>query len=171
MVINMLVGTALLTLGRKLFWLFVGGIGFIAGISLAARFMGDQSQGMVLLIGILGGLLGAGLAVLLKKFAIALAGFVAGGYVFIEGLRLLGFTNIRLDWVLFLVGGVIGSILITKLFEWGLILLSSLSGALIIAQALPVEGQMLALVAMSAFVLGVVFQSGLLRDKGRKQFS
>ena len=168
MAINVVVGAALLTLGRKLFWLFVGGIGFIIGIGLASRFMGDQSQQMVLLIGILGGLLGAGLAVALQKVAIAIAGFAAGGYVLMEGLQLLGFTPIRLDWVLFLVGGIIGSILIAKLFEWGLILLSSLSGAVMIAQALPVEGQAQVLLSIGAFVLGVVFQSGMLRVRDQK---
>jgi len=171
MAINVVVGAALLTLGRKLFWLFVGGIGFIAGITLAARFMSDQSPQIILLIGILGGLLGAGLAVMLQKLAIAVAGFVAGGYVLTEGLQLLGFSSIRLDWVLFLVGGIIGSILIAKLFEWGLILLSSLSGAVMIAQALPVEGQVQVLISMGAFVLGVVFQAGILRNKGKKQFN
>lgn len=168
MALNVVVGAALLTLGRKLFWLFIGGIGFIAGISLAARYMSDQSQGLVLLVGILGGLLGAGLALMLQKLAVAVAGFVAGGYVLMEGLQLLGFTSIRIDWLLFLVGGVIGSILIAKLFEWGLILLSSLSGAVMIAQALPVEGQAQALISIGAFLLGVVFQGGLLRDRGRK---
>ena len=34
-IINILVGAALLLLGRRLFWLFVAGVGFVAGMQLA----------------------------------------------------------------------------------------------------------------------------------------
>lgn len=167
MAIRVIIGAALLTLGRKLFWLFVGGIGFIAGTSLAARLMGDQSEQMILMIGILGGLIGAGLALMLQKMAITIAGFVSGGYILLTGLELLGFNPINLDWIVFLVGGVIGIILITKLFEWALILLSSLSGAVMIAQALPLDGQGEILLSIAAFLLGVVIQSRMLRGKAK----
>lgn len=166
MAIRLLIGAALLTLGRKLFWLFVGGIGFMAGITLASRFMGAQSEQMVLLFGIVGGLLGAALAVMLQKMAVAVSGFVAGGYLLVTGLDLIGINTGQWDWVLFLVGGFIGVILMAKLFEWALILLSSLSGAIMIAQALPVEGQVVLLITLTAFVMGLVIQTGILR--GRK---
>lgn len=169
MTIRIIIGAALLTLRRKLFWLFVGGIGFIAGITLASRFMGQQSEQMVLLIGIVGGLVGAGLAVLLQKMAVAVSGFVAGGYVLVTGLNVLGFNIARLDWILFLVDGIIGVILMAKLFEWALILLSSLSGAVMIAQALPVEGQIVVVISVVGFILGLVIQTGMLRGKKKEK--
>jgi hypothetical protein len=49
-VINILIGTVLLTLGRRLFWLFVGIIGFAVGFHFAASVWQPQSQ--LLLIGV-----------------------------------------------------------------------------------------------------------------------
>jgi len=43
-VVNILLGLILLTLGRKLFWLFVGFIGFAVGFHYAASVWQLQSQ-------------------------------------------------------------------------------------------------------------------------------
>ena len=43
-VINILIGIMVLTLGRKLFWLFVGFIGFAVGFHYAASVWQLQSQ-------------------------------------------------------------------------------------------------------------------------------
>lgn len=59
-------GIALLTLGRKLFWLFVGLIGFEAGTQFAGRMFVAMPEWMTLLIAIAVGLLGAILAIFLQ---------------------------------------------------------------------------------------------------------
>src|SRR3989304_1341215 len=43
----LLVGLALATLGRKLFWLFVAGVGFLAALSLASPRLGGSPGGGV----------------------------------------------------------------------------------------------------------------------------
>ena len=165
MTMNLLIGAALLTLGRKLFWLFVGGVGFLAGVTFATRVMGDQTEQMVLMLGIIGGLMGAALVVALQKMALSIAGFIAGGYVLVSGLELLNLSPVGYDWLMFLVGGVLGALLISKLFEWGLILLSSLAGAVMLVQALPLEGQSELVVSIVVFVIGVAIQTRMIRGK------
>ena len=74
----MIVGVAILLFGRKLFWLFVAALGFAVGLEIAAYFMREPPVWMTLLIALGLGLLGALLAIMLQKLAIAVAGFIAG---------------------------------------------------------------------------------------------
>src|SRR2546423_12340946 len=80
-IISVIVGLAILFFGRKLFWLFVAALGFAVGLQIAAYFMKEPPQWMTLLVALGCGVIGALLAVLLQKIAIAIAGFVAGGRI------------------------------------------------------------------------------------------
>ena len=65
------VGLLLLVLGRKLVWLGVAGLGFFFGVACAGAFFVEHSTGVVLLMGLSGGLLGALLAVTAQGAAFA----------------------------------------------------------------------------------------------------
>src|SRR2546430_17597085 len=80
-IISVIIGAAILLFGRKLFWLFVAALGFAVGLEIAAYFMREPPQWMTLLVALGAGVLGALLAILLQKIAIAIAGFVAGGRI------------------------------------------------------------------------------------------
>ena len=80
-IISVIIGAAILLFGRKLFWLFVAALGFAVGLEIAAYFMREPPQWMTLLVALGAGVLGALLAIMLQKFAIAIAGFVAGGRI------------------------------------------------------------------------------------------
>ncbi len=161
-IIRLLLGVSLLTLGRKLFWLFVAAIGFEAGFLLADRLFSRESL-LTLITAILVGLAGALLAVFLQKVAIWLSGFLAGGYFAVTLLETLGARPLQFELfsiIIFLVGGVIGVILVAFLFNWALIILSSLAGAALItrvvAPASPPTGTLLFVIL---FVVGVVIQA------------
>ncbi len=165
-IIRLLLGVSLLTLGRKLFWLFVAAIGFEAGFLLADRLFSRESL-LTLITAILVGLAGALLAVFLQKAAIWLGGFLAGGYFAVTLLETLGARPLQFELfsiIIFLAGGVIGVILIAFLFDWALIILSSLAGAALItrvvAPASPPTGTLLFVIL---FVVGVVIQAVLMR--------
>ena len=66
-VINILIGAVLLTLGRRLFWLFVGFIGFAVGYHFAASMWQPQSQLLLIGVAALEGLVGAVAAVFFQK--------------------------------------------------------------------------------------------------------
>jgi len=127
--LNFLIGVVLLTLGRKLFWLFVGCVGFAAGFTYVHQLWGTQSDLMILGIALGLGLIGALLAVFFQALAIALAGFVAGGYVTFSIMNLFGLEAPQLIWLFYLTGGIVGTVLLFIIFDWALIALSSLLGA------------------------------------------
>jgi hypothetical protein len=156
-----IVGLALLFFGRRLFWLFVGGIGFVAGLMLSAAFLEGQPEWVALLIALAAGVIGALLAIFLQKLAIGLAGFLAGAYLLLTLAR--RFDQEQYGWVAFIAGGILGALLVLVLFDWALILLSSFTGATAIAQALPVE-QTIALIAfLILLVIGIASQAAQLR--------
>jgi len=44
---TLIVGLAVLLLGRRLFWLFVGAVGFLAGLQWARPVLGDQPEWVI----------------------------------------------------------------------------------------------------------------------------
>ena len=162
-ILNILIGVGLLFFGRKAFWLFVAGAGFVAGLALANRlFQGPEWVGVA--IGLVIGLLAALLAVLVQRFAISLAGFLAGGYLALQFL--VPFFHLEhgwLPWLAFVIGGIVGVILVGMFLDWALISLSSLAGAALIAEALNLQYGIAVVVFVILTVLGVVFQARELR--------
>ena len=162
--LSILAGLALLTLGRKLFWLFVGLVGFAAGISLATQFV-QGPEWMVLVIAIAAGLVGVVFALVLQQAAVALAGFLAGGYVVMSVLNGLGWDasgpNWVLYWALIIVGGIAAAALVLALIEWALIILSSLIGAILIVQTIHPGTLLVAILIAVLFIAGIIIQAGL----------
>ena len=162
-ILAVLIGLALLFFGRKLFWLFVGGAGFAAGMAVATNlFQGQrQSDWLILVIAVVAGLIGALLSVLLQRLAIGLAGFFAGGYALLNLATKLG----REDWawIAFVVGGVLGALLVMVLFDWALIVLSSLTGALLVVDSLRLEPSLGLVMFVVLLIAGLVAQSARLR--------
>jgi hypothetical protein len=166
--VNVLVGAALLFFGRRAFWLFVAGAGFVAGLSLANNFLqGPEAIGVIIGIGI--GLLAALLALFLQRFAISLGGFLVGGYI---ALQLLPMLNIDGGWwatvVTFIIGGIIGVFLVGMFLDWALISLSSLAGASLISEALNLSSGLGMVVFVILVVIGVVFQGRELQGNKRR---
>jgi hypothetical protein len=164
--VNLLLGIVLLLLGRRLFWLFVGVAGFLVGMEIAQRFVAGP-QGTKLLIAIAAGILGAVIAIFLQKAAIAIAGFVIGGYITVELLRAaalfpkaLAGTQGTAFSVPYILGGIIGAVLLFVLFDWGLIVLSSLSGASLIVHSITFQSHALPLMFAVLAVIGILVQAG-----------
>ncbi len=156
--LRILAGIALLVAGRRLFWLFVGLIGFISGIRLASHFFPGQPEWMVFAIALMAGAVGAFLALVLQWLAIGLAGFFAGAYILVTMLEISGWGAGGTNW-LFLIGGILGALLILVLFRWALIILSSLAGAGLIIETLHADRWVAILLFTALFIAGVVVQS------------
>jgi hypothetical protein len=168
---RILVGIALLILGRKAFWLFVGGVGFVLGMTVATRVVQVESVWIVLGIALIAGLLGALLALYLQQIAVGVAGFLVGGYIALNLARTLGWDLERLlvapygSWVVFIVGGILCAVLVGALFEWALIILSSITGASLITQSVQVHPGTSVLLLALLVATGVVIQAILLRQE------
>lgn len=170
--IQALVGIASLFFGRLLFWLFVGAAGFVAGFELALAFLGDQAFWLALVVALVAGVLGSILAAFAQRLAVAVAGFVAGGYLLLNLVRLLataGGPPNTVAAILYVAGGLIGAVLLSLLFDPALILLSSALGATLLTQAvsawLNLGRPALAVVFVLLFFLGVAAQWGVQRER------
>jgi hypothetical protein len=163
----MIVGAAILLFGRKLFWLFVAALGFAVGIEIATYFMSDPPVWMTLVIALGLGILGAVFAIMLQKLAIAVAGFVAGGRFALALAAAFFHDHSRYGGITFVIGGIVGALLLLALFDWVLVFLSSVEGAHLIGNgiALPQTGAVILFCALA--LLGVVVQGSTLRRSRR----
>jgi hypothetical protein len=155
-----LVGLLLLVLGRRLYWLFVAGIGFVYGLELAPLLLPERSESLVVIVALALALACALLAVVATKIVLGLIGFAAGGGIAVLLLGNLGIHGGAVALGVFAIAGVLGAVLMLLLFDWTLIALSSLAGASLIvssAQRLleipPIAGMVLALVLAAAGAL------------------
>jgi hypothetical protein len=155
---GLVAGGLLLVFGRKLFWLFVGAVGFFAGMTLAARYFPDNS-GSLWVVGVVVGLIGAVLAVFFQRVAVIGAGFLAGGYLATTLLGMFSAQPANPSWLPFLIGGILGALLMTIIFDWALILISSLTGAVLIANYAQPGQPLTTLLIVGLFILGIVLQS------------
>ena len=160
--LTLALGILLLLFGRRAFWIFVGVVGFIAGLTFATMFMQGQQELVILLIAIVAGIIGAFLAIMLEGLAILIAGFLAGGYLATSLAVSLGMTVGSGNWVIYIIGAIIGLILVAALFDWAIILLSVLLGTEIIMTFLskPVSAYYW-LVFLGLVVVGIVVQVGV----------
>jgi len=166
--LNIGVGAALLLLGRRLYWLFVAGAGFVIGATLAAELLQAEAVWIRLLAAVLAGLVGLILALFLQRVAIAIAGFIAGGYVLATLVNAFVGISTGLYWGLFVLGGVVGAILVSAVFGWALIILSSLMGAGLIADVVPVARPWDLLLYLGLAAAGILVQAGLVRREGKR---
>jgi hypothetical protein len=160
-------GAILLLVGRKFFWFFVGAVGFIAGVALVPLFLPGQPEWLFLLIALFAGLVGALIAVFLQGLAIWIGGFLAGGYLALSFLNYLNLQIGNLAWVPFVLGGIIGAALVIVLFDWALIILSSLTGASLVVQNIQFTGYTATWVFFVLLIVGIVVQAAQLATERR----
>jgi hypothetical protein len=148
-------------LGKRLFWLFAGIVGFALGWWLTGLFLPD---GLVrLLAGLIVGLILGGLSRFLGKWAIRIVAAVAGFVILpmlLGSLQMLGGFS-ELVWAV--IGAIVGFVSAMFLADWTLICLSSILGAGLILNGAQIILPMTEAVRMIAgFILvavGVVVQA------------
>jgi hypothetical protein len=166
--VSVLLGAALLFAGRRLIWLFVGALGFIFGMQLASL-LPQLSQTAVLIVGLIFGVIFALLAVFLQRLAIGIAGFLAGGFILTTFFARLGVEGLS-NWVVYIIGGLIGILLVYLFFDWTLIIFSSLAGAALLLQSFSTETPAGVLIFILLALVGIIIQGGLmLRGRRRRR--
>jgi hypothetical protein len=158
---SMILGILLLFFGRRLFWLFVGVAGFIAGLTLIPQFLSGQSELTILLIALIAGIIGAFLAIMLEGLAILIAGFLAGGYLMTTFAVSFGISISAEPSVIYIIGGIIGLLMVAVFFDWAIIILSALLGAGILMPLLHLYGSVYWLVFLGLVVVGMAVQAGI----------
>jgi Domain of unknown function (DUF4203) len=162
-IVGALIGAVVLLFGRKLFWLCVAAVGFVAGAEIAPHLVHEPPPLLQLIVALVLGLIGALLAFLLQKIAIAVVGFLAGGKL-AGAIAAAFFVHYsQHSTIIFVIGGIVGAILMLVLFDWALIVVSSLIGAHLIQSAitLPPSGSTILFLALA--VVGILVQAASLR--------
>ena len=165
LIAQLVIGALLLVFGRKVFWLFVGGLGFLAGMTLASRFIEGGSGTMLLIFGLIGGLIGAGVAVFIQKIAVAVAGFLGGGFLGYFVAHLLGIQADGFPWIPVLICGVLGILFATYVFKWALTILSSVVGSYMIVNAFSLPVFLATILFVVLVVVGLIIQTRMDRKK------
>jgi hypothetical protein len=160
--IDLVLGGFLILVGRKLFWLFVGAVGFAIGVEVATRFLHRGTLFTVLAAAGVG-LVFAALAVLAETVAIGIAGFLGGALVMLNLTYLAGIMDGRIAAAAFLLGGVLGVGAVVLLFDWALISLSALTGASLVAGGLPLTRSARPMVFLALLLVGLLVQGFVLR--------
>jgi Domain of unknown function (DUF4203) len=162
-ILSVLIGAIILFFGRRLFWLCVAAVGFAAGVEFAPHLMHEPTPVLQLSIAVVFGFIGALLALFLQKVAIAIAGFLAGGKLAMALVTAFIAEGSRYPGITFIIGGIIGAILLLALFDWALIVMSSLVGAYLIGHTivLPQTGAAVLFVALAA--IGIAVQAASFR--------
>jgi Domain of unknown function (DUF4203) len=162
-IVGVIIGVVILFFGRKLFWLCVAAVGFAVGVEIAPLLVNESSSLLALLIALIFGVLGALLALFLQKVAIAVLGFLAGGKLATAIAAAFFVQYAQYSTIIFVIGGIIGAILLLALFGWALIVVSSFIGAYLIQSAivLPPTGSTLVFIGLA--MVGIFVQAASYR--------
>jgi hypothetical protein len=158
-IFHILMGLVVLLFGRKLFWVFVGYVGFIVGFYYANQMLALRPGLIVFLVALVAGIIGAVLAIFFQHIAIIVSGFLAGGYLTIHLLNVLRVNPGQLLWLLSIAGGIIGAVLLWGVFDYALIFLSSVVGAWTIVTSNLFRARMNSVVFFILFLIGVIVQA------------
>ncbi|GAP21773.1 hypothetical protein [Leptolinea tardivitalis] len=158
-------GGLLMVAGKKLYWVVVGLCGAIAGLFISEFFFHPQTLGERALVAVGIGAAFAVLALVLQRIMISVAGFIAGGYLGVSLVKTLNIGVESWDWVIFLLGGLIGILIVHFLFELSLVIISSFAGASLITRAINLEGAAGLIVLLVLILAGIVIQSGQNKPK------
>jgi hypothetical protein len=167
------IGIAVLAFGKRLAVLGAA-VGALLGVALLRLFPGDSGPlltlGVPIVLAVLG-FFGAGFAKGIVNIVLLVIGALAGAAIVLGFLDLLHINNGWLDWLLAIVGGVVGLITIRSFKEWAMIVLAGLVGGLLVTRGLTVwlpilEGGLGTLLVLVLAAGAIVYQGGLLT--GRK---
>jgi len=163
---RVLVGAALLLLGRRLFWLLVGVMGFSFGHEYGAQLYTGASEAVLFVIALVAGVVGAVLAYFVQALMVGIAGFMVGAQLAVTLLNSLHLIPSRDLWlVAFLAGGIIGAALLVAVFDTALVLLSALFGASLIVDPIDLPPYQKLIVFLVLFFIGAIVQSNLPRPR------
>ncbi len=166
-VVAVVAGLMLLVVGGKIYRFGVALPGFVVGAGLGV-WLAHQSidSWLVAIVGlIVGGLIGAGLSMVLRDLAVFVIGSIATVYI-LQGLWSMLFINPPNIILLIILGIVGGAALLATSKHWT-ILLSSIVGATMLGWGIPTSVWLIFIFIL----LGIIVQYGISRATGREKSS
>lgn len=163
------IGVAVIAFGKRLAVLGAA-VGALVGLGLLRLIPGTESALIALTIcGLLAviGFFVAGFAKGIVNIVLIVLAALAGAAITLSVLDLFHIDTGLLDWILAVVGGVIGVILVQRFKDMAMVILSSLVGALLVTRGLSawlpfLEGAFGTLLIIVLVAVGIVYQGGFL---------
>jgi hypothetical protein len=162
LIVRGVIGGIILFLGRELNFLFAGGMAALIGFRLTPKLSTSLPAWADYAFIITLALLAAGIVLANERVGYFISGFLSGGYVLVEYFAPGVLT---LPLLPFIIGGVIGSLIIGLLTEWALIIVSSLIGAIYATTMFRLNPTAETLVAGGLFVIGALTQVLIMRSQ------
>jgi hypothetical protein len=153
-----LLGVALLLAGRRLFWLAVGALGFLAGYRAMAGLHTGLPPIATIVVALAVGVLGIVLAVVVQRVAVALAGFFLGVVLMTLLLPLLGLALGPWNGLVIAAGGLVMAFVALGVFSLALEVLTAGAGAALLVDAFAPGEPWAVLLLVALWVLGVLVQ-------------
>jgi hypothetical protein len=171
-ILLVILGLLLAFAGRRFIWLLIGVAGFVLGYDLVTFFIPGDEGTVQILIGVFAGLIGAFLAVRFTNVLLLVAGFVLIGNALLVVGQILGADGLLVELLLFVIGGVVGLLLVRFALAIAVILISALGGASLVMQGLPglfdtEPGALNLLIGVVVFAAGLFVQWQFLKDAGQ----
>jgi hypothetical protein len=162
------IGIVVLAFGKRLSVLG-GAVGALLGVGLLRFFDGSSSLLLSLLIPLLLGVIGffvAGFAKGIVNIILLVLGVFAGAAIMMGFLDLFQTSTSLLYWLLVVLGGVIGLILVRRFSDWAMIILAGLVGGVLVTRGLTVwlpflQGAIGTLLVLVLAGAGIAYQGGL----------
>ncbi|MCB2209856.1 hypothetical protein KQH62_03075 [bacterium] len=158
--IAIVIGFLSLFFGRKFYWIFVAVAGFLLGLLFGPLLFANLDPAWIPWLTIILGGVFAVLAVALNKFMISLGGAI----VLASVVYTLVQANLQ-QWAvvaLAVIGAVIGFIVGWLVFEWALMIFSSLAGASLVtsgvASLIPSIAKFDLIIFLALFLIGLIYQ-------------
>jgi hypothetical protein len=163
-VVLILLGAVALFFGLRLFWLFAAVVGFALGWWLVGLFFRDLGI-LQVIIGLIVGLILAGLTRFLGKWAIRIVAGLAGFVMLPLLLGSLGMLGGMSELIWSVLGFVLGFVLAVFMADWAVIILSALLGAGLIMSGVdqlvqaPISQVFHLILSFVLVIVGALFQS------------
>ena len=162
LVIKGIIGGVLLFLGRELNFLFAGAMAFLIGARLTPLLPSQWPDWTewAFMIGL--GILAASLTFVDDRGGYIISGFLAGGYVAAEYYT----PNMLVIPVMpFILGGIVGALILGIFTEWALIVLSSLIGGYYLTTMFRLAQTPRVLITAGLIIIGAVVQAIIMRQQ------
>lgn len=160
-------GVLLALIGRHLFWLAVGLVGFLLTYSLATALLPDLDPTLLVALAAVIGVAGAVVTLMSLRVVASLAGGLLLAVV-ARALFVLYVDDSAWQWLAFALGAVLGWLLVRGLFDVGIIVTTALGGGWYVAAGLSAAEVELSSagtlwIGIGVAVVGIAVQTGVWR--------
>ena len=155
LIVRGVIGGILLFLGHELNFLFAGAMAALLGVRLTPllppQWPGWADYAFIIALGVI-----AAAAVLLnERVGYFISGFLAGGLMLVEYYAP---ETLTVPWLPFLIGGIIGSLVIGIFTDWALILVTAAIGAAYLLNLFVLDPMLEILIGAGLFIVGALTQ-------------